>query len=72
MVGRLSVSLHCYHNQTPGVKVVVYNKVVDCNKVVECDKVVDYNKAVECSKVVVYENMEWVTTVSLSAKRREN
>ena len=41
-------------------------------KVVECDKVVDYNKAVECSKVVVYENMEWVTTVSLSAKRREN
>ena len=66
MVGRLSVSLHCYHNQTPGVK------VVDCNKVVECDKVVECNKAVECCKVVVYENMEWVTTVSLSAKRREN
>ena len=48
------------------------NKVVEYNKAVECCKVVDYNKAVECSKVVVYENMEWVTTVSLSAKRREN
>ena len=52
--------MHCYHNQAPGVK------VVDCNKVVY------YNKAVECNEVVVDENVEWVTTVSLSAKRREN
>ena len=43
-----------YDNQTPGVKVVYYNK------------------AVECNEVVVDVNMEWVTTVSLSAKRREN
>ena len=58
--------MHCYHNQAPGVK------VVDCNKVVYNNKVVYYNKAVECNEVVVDENVEWVTTVSLSAKRREN
>ena len=46
--------------------------MVDCNKVVDCIKVVDYHKAVECNEEVVDENMEWVTTVSLSAKKREN
>ena len=45
-MGRLYASLHCYHNQTPGVKVVHCNKVVVCNKVVHCNK------------VVVFENME--------------
>ena len=46
--------------------------MVDCNKVVYNNKAVYYNKAVECNEVVVDENVEWVTTVSLSAKRREN
>ena len=46
--------------------------MVDCNKVLVCNKVVYFNKVVECKEVVVDENMEWVTTISLSAKRREN